>query len=426
MNIRNRLDTFLTPWFSKKNKLFTESKVFCMSPWIQLHAQTSGKVSPCCMSSVNNGNEIGDLRQNPNLSDSWNSPNMRQLRQDMLTGKKNSLCTNCYKFEELGKFSERMQYNQDFRHYYDRVVSTLKDGTLPDKTVPIIDIRFSNKCNYKCRICNSDYSTLWYEEELKLGKHHNGQPKEIKAAENEEVFWQSFKNLLPYVKRLHFAGGEPLFMDEHYEVLNHLMAIGKTDVNLTYNTNLSTLRYKQNHVVDLWKNFKQVDVWASLDGMGERGDYQRKGQKWVDIEANIRTIQKEAPAVFLGINITVSAFNILHIPDFYRHLVDNKFIAPDRVNLYPLFYPHHFAITNLTPTIKEKVRKSFVDFDTQYLSKLANADKIRSHIKAMITLMDSGQQAEQKQFRDSINAVDSIRGENFKSVFPELEELMIE
>ena len=143
----------------------------------------------------------------------------------MLNGKKSSICNNCYEHEKIGKKSERHQYNNDFVRYYQRVKNTLPDGTVTDKQVPVIDLRFSNKCNYKCRICNSDYSTLWYEEEVKLGI--TPLQKDMKPVADEKVFWESFKEMLPGVERLHFAGGEPLFMDEHYEVLEHLITIGK-------------------------------------------------------------------------------------------------------------------------------------------------------------------------------------------------------
>ena len=420
----NTIDDLFTLRSSQKHKLLKKSEVFCMAPWLQLHAQTDGKVSPCCMTSVHDGNEIGNLRENPNLLDSWNSENMKQLRQNMLKGEKSSLCNNCYKYEELGKFSERMQYNQDFKHYFKRIKSTEPDGTLKEDTVPIIDIRFSNKCNYKCRICNSDYSSLWYEEELKLGKGDPNKPKEMRVANDEAAFWKSYKSLLPDVKRLHFAGGEPLFMDEHYQILEHLISIGNTDVHLTYNTNFSTLRYKQHNVTELWNKFKTVSIWASLDGMEERGDYQRKGQKWKDIEENIRTVQQKCPHVFFGVNITVSLFNVLHIPAFYKHLVQNKFVKPDRVNLYPLFYPHAFTVTNLTPAIKGKALKQFDSFEKEFLHSLSGSSKIKDHIKAIVTYMLSEQVSRQKEFQEKINSVDEIRSEQFATTFPELSELM--
>jgi MoaA/NifB/PqqE/SkfB family radical SAM enzyme len=423
MSIRNKIDALFTPRVSRKGRLFEQSKVFCMSPWIQLHAQTNGKVSPCCMSSVADGNEIGDLKLNPDLSASWNSDNMKKIRRNMLHGEKSSICSNCYKYEELGKFSERMQYNKDFRHYYPRVESTQPDGALPDPSVPIIDIRFSNKCNYKCRICSSEYSTLWLEDEIKAGLAAPHQVKEKRAASDDLAFWESFKKLLPTVKRLHFAGGEPLFMEEHYQVLEYLISIGKTDVNLTYNTNLSTLRFKRHNVIDYWRQFRQVDIWASLDGMGPQGDYQRKGQKWAGIEDNIRAIQAACPNVFFGVNITTSILNIFHIPDFYRHLVDHGFVKPDRVNLYLLFYPDCFAITNLTPALKQKVMALYDRFSKEYLDKIHDSKKTKDHVAAVLNLMNSKQDALLYAFYDKITRVDHIREEDFLAIYPELKEM---
>jgi len=369
MNARELIKTVYSRLLAANSKHLHESEVFCMAPWIQLHAQTNGKIAPCCMSAVHDGNEIGDLRQSPNLEDSWNSENMKQLRLNMLQGKKSSLCTNCYSYENLGKLSERKQYyNKEYKRYYSRVAATGADGSLKETDVPLIDLRFTNKCNYKCRICSSDYSSLWYEDEVKLGKVVNPDAaKEMRTAEDDLKFWESYKKMLPHVRRLHFAGGEPLFMDEHYASLEHLIATGNTDIVLSYNTNFSTLRYKKYNVVALWNKFKKVEVWASLDGMHEKGDYQRKGQKWEKIEENIRTIQQECPRVVFGVNVTVSILNILDIPAFFRYVVDNKFVEPSRMNLYMLFAPDYFSIIHLPPALKAKAIAQFDDLEKNYL-----------------------------------------------------------
>ncbi len=425
MKLLHKIKHFLLDPTGKRENLLQNSNVFCMAPWVQLHAQTNGKVLPCCMSAMDGKNEIGDLNQNPELLEAWNSENMKKLRLDMLSGKKNSLCSNCYAYQDLGRNSERQHYNRDFQSYYSRVRNTNKDGSVNDLSVPILDIRFSNKCNYKCRICNSDYSSLWYDEEIKLGKTVNPLFKEIKVAADEMKFWQSFKTLLPTVKRLHFAGGEPLFMDEHYATLEYLIEIGNTDVNLTYNTNFSTLRYKRYNVIELWKKFRQVDIWASLDGMGERGDYQRKGQKWEEIEGNIRTIQAKCTNIYFGVNATVSIFNVLHMPDFFKYLVENKYVTPERMNLYPLFGPSHFSVDNLSPSLKEKVTRSYDIFDKEYLKGIPKSENIRNHFKAIVTLMNAKDRNLKQEFLEVIQSVDAIRNENFSTTFPELEELMI-
>lgn len=221
--------------------LLKESQVFCMAPWIQLHAQTNGKVAPCCMSAVYDSNELGDLRVNPKLEDAWNSDNAKQLRLNMLNGKKSSICSHCYDYEKNGKQSERMTYNRDYVHEFHRVKKTGADGTYADVNIPLIDIRFSNKCNYKCRICDSAFSALWFDEEQKIDRPRRpptiDTEKDIKAVADTSAFMSSYKTLLPNVQRLHFAGGEPLFMDEHYETLEYLIAIGRTNITLSYNTN---------------------------------------------------------------------------------------------------------------------------------------------------------------------------------------------
>lgn len=426
-----KLNEFLRTCYSRlmgiNSKLLEKSDVFCMAPWIQLHAQTNGKVAPCCMSFIESNNEIGDLRDNPDLKDAWNSANMKELRLNMLKGKKSMICTHCYNYEKVKKNSERMYYNKEYKRHYSRVINTAKDGTVKTTSVPLIDIRFSNKCNYKCRICDSVYSSLWYDEEKKIDKTP-GLPstKEMNVSDDMLRFWESYKHFLHGVERLHFAGGEPLIMDEHYKTLEYLISIGRTNITLSYNTNFSTLTYKHYDIISLWNKFEKVDVWASLDGMGKKGDYQRKGQRWQKIEENIRRIQNESTTVLFGINVTVSVFNILDIPEFYKYMVDNKFVQPDRMNLYLLFSPSYFNVTNLTSTLKEKAKLKLGQFEKEYVDSLSNNSNIKNHLGAVINYMLSANDNKQDEFRHWVTQVDKIRNENFISVFPELEDMLNE
>src|SRR5687767_401307 len=124
MNFREFFQFSISHIAARNSKLVTTSEVFCMAPWIQLHAQTNGKIAPCCMSSVHDGNELGDLRENPNLADAWNSENMKKLRVNMMAGKKSSICTHCYDYEKVGRASERMEYNTLYRRYFSRIDAT--------------------------------------------------------------------------------------------------------------------------------------------------------------------------------------------------------------------------------------------------------------------------------------------------------------
>jgi MoaA/NifB/PqqE/SkfB family radical SAM enzyme len=408
----------------KYHPKLSDSKVFCISPWIQLHAQTNGYVGPCCMASMNETNYLSDLNENPNLIDAWNSEKMRQLRLNMLKGEKSSICQNCYKYEELGNESERIKYNKDYIHYIDRVFKTDKTGSVGEEKVLLLDMRFSNKCNYKCRICDSSYSSLWYEDEQKLGKNPQlPSQKKMTISSDKEKFNDSYKEILSDVIKIHFAGGEPLIMEEHYQVLEDLIKINHSDVVLSYNTNFSTLKYKNVEVIEQWKFFKTVDVWASLDGMFERGDYMRKGQRWNKIEENILRFQKELPQGLLGINITVSLLNILHLPEFIKYLIEKLNIQPIRINLYLLFGPSYYSVIQLPNEIKEKAEAELVQFKNGYLSKIVNGNHLSAHIDTVLNYMNSEEGQQLEEFKYWTQKIDILRDEDFGKVFPELSKI---
>jgi organic radical activating enzyme len=398
------------------------SKVFCMSPWIQLHAQTNGYVGPCCMASMNETNYLSDLNENPNLLDAWNSKKMKELRLSMLKGKESSICRNCYLYESMGNESERIKYNKDYVQYLGRVLKTDKTGSIEDEKVLLLDMRFSNKCNYKCRICDSSYSSLWYEDEQKLGKTPQlPSQKKMSISSDKEKFNDSYKEILSDVIKIHFAGGEPLIMDEHYQVLEDLIKINHSDVVLSYNTNFSTLKYKNVEVINQWKFFKTIDVWASLDGMFERGDFMRKGQRWNRIEENILRFQQELPQGLLGINITVSILNILHLPEFVKYLIETLKIQPLRINLYLLFDPSYYSIIQLPKEIKERAEQDLTNFKIVYLSSIPNGHHISAHIDTVLNYMNSENGQELEEFKYWTQKIDILRDEDFGKVFPELE-----
>ena len=55
---------------------------------------------------------------------------------------------------------------------------------------------------------------------------------------------------------------------------------GRFDVRLIYNSNFTHVQLKDRLVFDYWKKFDSVAVGASLDAMGPRAEYIRKGYKW--------------------------------------------------------------------------------------------------------------------------------------------------
>jgi hypothetical protein len=149
----------------------------------------------------------------------------------------------------------------------------------------------------KCRSCGPEFSSLHAKEYLdkkadkeKLKQYFNMDDIVVTSNKGNKFF----KNLKPYLKdveEVYFAGGESLITPEHYQTLDEWIAQGKTDIDLSYTTNFSVFKFKDKNVIDYWKQFKSVQIFASLDGMGKVGEYLRSGTDWKEIEDNIKMIK---------------------------------------------------------------------------------------------------------------------------------------
>ena len=137
----------------------------------------------------------------------------------------------------------------------------MKNFTLKKVIARRLDIRFDNKCNLKCRICSSKFSTSWYSDEVKLGLQPEKKSEVYKKTISSKVF-DFIIEQLPNVNELFFAGGEPIIQDGHYAILEKAIELGISEkISLAYNTNFSTLKYKNKNIISIWDKFKEV--WIS-------------------------------------------------------------------------------------------------------------------------------------------------------------------
>ena len=110
---------------SKQKELLINSETFCMLPWMHLHAYPDGRAYPCCFAF--DPYPVGDLNKQ-SLKEVFNGDKMKQMRTNMLTGKKCKECIKCYDQEKSGFFSLRLSSNKHFGHNINLVDSTQPDG----------------------------------------------------------------------------------------------------------------------------------------------------------------------------------------------------------------------------------------------------------------------------------------------------------
>jgi radical SAM protein with 4Fe4S-binding SPASM domain len=393
------------------------NKHFCMAPWVHMHMWPNGNIYPCC--TAPSEDPYGNTNTE-SLEDVWNGQRMRELRVNMLADKPSKSCNRCYKLEEHGSFSMRSDMNQKFAHRKTATTITHSDGHHPEMKMRYMDIRFSNICNFKCRSCGPELSSLWYDDQVILHGKPDGK-RIVRPFKTETELWANLEKILPYVEEVYFAGGEPLVHTEHYQVLDYLVDNGKTDVRLVYNTNFSKTRFKGKDIFDYWAKFSDVNVGASLDASGKRAEYMRAGTNWAEIEKNRIELQKRCPHVSFFIAATVSLYNGWHLPDFYLDWLNKGFSHWESININILHHPAHLSLTVLPAEIKEQITKKYERAIAQIPPEYREFNRLASVVDYMNSRDDSHMIPE---FFARNDKLDEIRSEEFVTAFPELKPML--
>lgn len=404
----------------EKDRLI-KSDVFCMIPWIHLHGWPTGEAFICCV--ANDKVPLGNLREQT-LEEVWNSNRMKKIRKNMLSGKPCIECKKCYSDESHGLFSMRNSSNKHFGHHIKDVEKTEEDGTHPEFKIRYWDVRFSNICNMRCRYCGPNFSSNWWEDKAAIyGKDSMRHPKFQYSGKDKDDIWQQMQPHIPYLEQIYFAGGEPLIMDEHYKMLELMIEKGLTNVRLIYNTNFSELSYKKRDVLQMWKKFDSVSIGASLDGMGARGEYMRKGTVWSDIEDNRKRMLDVCPEVDLYVSPTISLFNVQHITDFHMDWVDKGLIKAQDWNINVLQGPNYYRC-DILPTKYKENAVSKIERAVAWLEDKDHLQRATNGYKGLMNFMLAEDRIDLlPEFFKINDKLDAVRAEKFEDVFPELEGL---
>jgi radical SAM protein with 4Fe4S-binding SPASM domain len=396
--------------------LLKESKTFCIYPWVHLHVYPTGETYPCCHAEMSR--PVGNSKQNT-LAEIWQNDAMQQLRQDMLTETPNPVCTRCYEQETAGFFSGRRSANKHHGHHIRKLDANPFEMTY-------WDIRFSNLCNLRCRSCGPIFSSSWYQDQAKLAgpEWRNKNLPLNYAGQTETDMWEQLLPHIDYVEQIYFAGGEPLMMDEHYRILEELERRERFDVRLIYNTNFTHVKLKDRLVFDYWKRFESVAVGASLDAMGARAEYIRKGTDWDTVENNRRRMMATCPNVDFYISPTLSIMNAWHLPDFHKNWVDAGLIGPQDLNVNILQSPSYYRIDIAPMKYKQRLRMKF----EEHLAWLQPQDQLQRATVGFESAINFMMNTDNTDLLDTFwrktHELDSIRNEHVLDVLPELEALL--
>lgn len=320
-----------------------------------------GKIRPCCQVSASYSKPLDQIA-NPDRF------------QDIKQVSRPEACKTCWTREDQGYPSPRGQYKK----LYD-----------PSKTgIQFLDVRSSNQCNLKCRYCNPHFSNQWAREleyDITLLRTDFDRYLDQILTDNlREIYW---------------CGGEPLIMAEHYDILESLIKLGiSKDIQLRYNTNFTTLHYKDKDIFELWKQFKLVDVWASIDAIGPINDFIRSGSDWQKIESNLDfflTKQSEFNHIKLKFTPTISILNFWCLEQLFEYANARQIPIDARI----LYGPDYLSLTavhsKLKPMAMDQLKKLEPHVPSNVISEIKSQlnreenEYLFNHAVRHILLLDS-------------------------------------
>jgi organic radical activating enzyme len=449
-----------------KNELDKVGCGFCLAKWTQvtMHLQT-GRTHSCHHPDTHHI-PLSELKTNPSAL--HNTSFKKEKRKEMLEGKRPTECGYCWDVEDNStQFSDRIYKSADewSLPFMDEIKSLdWKENYNPR----IVEVAFSNTCNFKCSYCGPSFSTQWVHESEKYGAYptsteFNGleglaQEGKMPLKQTEynpyvESFWKWWPELYRDLHTFRITGGEPLLSKDTWKVLDYIIEEKNpnTELNLNINSNLGVsddlidkLIDRVNQISDE-KRTKEFVIYTSVDGWGEQAEYGRHGLVFNKFWDNLNKILTKCPTVSIGIMSTYNALSVTSyhklirgVYDLKREYSSNQRTWTKSINLDASYlrYPQHQTVQVLPLPFSRliKMHGEFAENNAELCNHNLNKNQVRygfdtieiSKLKRIYDWMLSPQdpyllKIHRKDFYQFVTEHDRRRGTNFIKTFPEFE-----
>ena len=159
----------------------------CFAPWTHTYLSPQTERRLCCASRepAQNFKQYIDTSEGTNeyipisLNEYWNSESIKRVRRQMLNNKVPPECVVCDK-KLLNQDVYRDYFNHLFQHKWQEVIDTTDEFGNTTMQPVSWDYRFSNLCNFKCRMCGPMLSSSWETEARKNGNIEPWMEKTVK------------------------------------------------------------------------------------------------------------------------------------------------------------------------------------------------------------------------------------------------------
>ena len=380
------------------------SNTFCILPWMHLATTATGNLRVCCNSTPGE-NLILKPDGTPyklykdDMQKAWNSETYATIRKQLLNNERPSMCTRCFREEDAGIRSARLAWNEKWTEDKPYTMNAPFD-------IKYVDLRLSNLCNLKCRMCNPYSSNMWVKEWASVNEALT--PSEYDRLSRmdwpeKEKTWENLFDIAHTVEEIYLTGGEPTVIKEQQRLLDYLVAEGIAgNIRLKYNTNLVKM---PEWLFDRWRHFKRIQLNCSIDAVGELDHYIRHPSRWQTVLENFERVQTLDNAN-IEIHCTVQMYNILRI----RELIEWATPYGHKIYFNILNHPEHLNIRVLPDALKRQA--------DEQLKPYVNLPKVQDIIDYM---WHEDWSEKLPAFYKYTHTLDTSRSENLYSLIPEFE-----
>ena len=332
------------------DEFYKKNKSYCAMPFKEIYGDNAGRYKLCCHAKNINWKYKTD---NTKPFDYFFSPEMEEIRNKMLAGEKIDACKVCYDLEKTGESYRNGKYKKKY------------NVDIEPKNIGLKLRIHGSYCNLGCYMCHP-YNSSTRRNELKkvfnnpyqgfVGVGGGDVYKPIKYKEWNDSVDDIIKNI-DLVSYMNITGGEPLQLPGHWKLLDRIPDEHAKHITLSYDTNLTELRYKKWSIFDYVDKFEDIRLGVSTDHYGEKEAWIRYPKDIKKFEENLR----EAKSIIKQINCSVSLLNVYDLFEIRDYYWNNFKVKVTFLNI--VRGPYYLSIRNLNQKDKDMLIKKYENLD---------------------------------------------------------------
>lgn len=354
-------------WKFQKERLDPISPTFCAAAWLWLSMDIrKGTSASCCYPPPDKIN-LDDVKEN--VLSIHNTIEKIEQRRSLLSGDQTPKCNSCWIIENDNEknLSQRITLSEYFSDQ-DFTQLNLDNDVVPQ----LINLNFSNLCNFSCSYCDATQSSSWAADLYRNGPYKLNTDKKMKYSslgmkdllnKKEQAFLLDkakemiFDNL-PGIKKITVSGGEPTIIPIFWDFFEELIKFKVEHLKFDIITNASSYD-RLNKIIENSDKFEEVSVSISGDTMGKLSEFVRHGLIWKNYEDTVISILSNSQ-VKVNFLITASCLTIDGILEYLDWLSKLNNDYPNRLmwRISPVIYPEFQSMSVLPDNLKQKYIKN--------------------------------------------------------------------